>query len=348
MEKTYLQRLKELQRLATSLPRTRFMALARIDALIRMNMGWEGLQLNPALPEHPFVLAHRLVDQAIASLTSAQDIAFCDGELPLKNDPRDMTMEEEHHDLFQSLWVQFNTDDYRERIKRYDDRLRFNALDNGFFAGKRVIDMGCGHGNFDHAFLNAGACQVVGVDYGEDSIRYAEAARDRLDVSSDRLRFVLSTVYDVPEPSESFDVAVQNGVFHHLDDEDRAYREMHRLLKPGGVAWIYTEGEGSIARDLFHVSVQILADVPAKLVQDHLAHLGFTINKRYHLGDGLKAVYRATTLADLKARLEAIGFGEFKRLIGGFDTDLDITDADPYAAEKFGEGDIRLLAVKRA
>lgn len=255
-------------------------------------------------------------------------------------------MEEEHQDLFQSLWTQFDADQYRERITRYDDRLRFNRLETGTFEGMRVVDMGCGHGNFDHAILNAGAAEVVGVDYGENSICYAEAARDRLGVPESRLRFILSTVYDVPEASGSFDAAVQNGVFHHLDDEDRAYREMHRLLKPDGIAWVYTEGEGSIARDLFHVSVQILADVPARLVQEHLAHLGFSINKRYHLGDGLKAVYRATSWADMTGRLEAIGFGNFRRLIGGFDTDLDITDADPYAAEKYGEGDIRLLATK--
>lgn len=348
MEKTYLPRLEELRTLSAELPRTRFMALARIEALIRMNMGWEGMQLNKALPEHPFKLATDLVERAIGDLEAARAIAFCDGGVDLDLDPREQSMEEEHHDLFQSLWTQFDEGQYRERIERYDDRLRFNALETGVFDGLRVVDMGCGHGNFDHAILNAGASQVVGVDYGEDSIRYADAARDRLGVPTDRLRFIHATVYEVPEADGSFDAAVQNGVFHHLDDEDRAYREMYRLLKPGGLAWIYTEGEGSIARDLFHVSVQILADVPAGLVQAHLAHLGFSINKRYHLGDGLKAVYRATSLAGLKARLDAIGFGDYRRLIGGFDTDLDITEDDPYAREKFGEADIRLLARKVA
>jgi len=346
MEKTYLPRLQELKKLAESLPRTRFMALARVEALIRMNMGWERLQLDRTLSEHPFKLTHDLVDRAIMDLEAARDIAFCDGGQSLDHDPRDQSMEEEHHDLFQSLWVQFNADQYRERIERYDDRLRFNDLHTGFFDGMRVVDMGCGHGNFDHAILNAGASEVVGVDYGEESLRYAAAARDELGVPRSQLKFIEATVYDVPEEGGSFDAAVQNGVFHHTDDEDRAYREMHRLLKPGGVAWIYTEGEGSIARDLFHVSVQILADVPASLVQGHLKHLGFSINKRYHLGDGLKAVYRATSWQNLTDRLTAIGFGDYKRLIGGFDTDLDVTDADPYAAEKFGEADIRLLATK--
>lgn len=346
MEKTYLAPLQDLKALAAELPRTRFMALARIEALMRMNMGWEALQLDPALSEHPFALTQGLVERAIGDLAAARSIAFCDGGLPLDEDPREQSMEEEHQDLFQNLWVQFDADQYRDRIARYDDRLRFNDLEEGVFDGARLVDMGCGHGNFGHAFLNAGAAEVLGVDYGAESIRYAEAARDRLEVPEARYRFVHATVYDVPESSESFDAACQNGVFHHLDDEDRAYREMYRLLKPGGLAWIYTEGEGSIARDLFHVSVQILADVPAGLVREHLAHLGFSINKRYHLGDGLKAVYRAASWDGITTRLAKIGFGDFKRLIGGFDTDLDITDADPYSAAKYGEGDIRILARK--
>ncbi len=144
----------------------------------------------------------------------------------------------------------------------------------------------------------------------------------------------------------SFDAAIQNGVFHHLEDEDRAYKEMHRLLKPGGIAWIYTEGEDSIARNLFDASVQILEEVPANLVMEHLAHLGLSINKRYHLGDSLKAIYRATSWDNLTNRLNKIGFGEFRRLKGGLAYDLDITDEDPWAKEKFGEADIRLLATK--
>lgn len=346
MEKTYLAQLEVLKEAAAALPRTRFMAVARIDALVRMNMRWEKMHLTQSLPEHPWILTEHLVADAIKDLAVAAEIAHCDGQLPLENDPRDQTMEEEHHDLFQALWTQFDKEQYDARIARYDARLAHNNLENGYFEGMHVVDMGCGHGNFAHALLRAGAKSVLGVDYGEDSIRYANDARDALGISAERLRFKNETVYAVSEPSASFDFALQNGVFHHLEDEDRAYREMNRLLKMGGSAWIYSEGSGSVARDLFHVSVQILADVPAALVRAHLAHLGLSIGKRYHLGDGLKAVYRATSWAELTGRLSRLGFGAFKRLAGKFDTDLDVIPGDPHSAAKFGEGDLRILATK--
>lgn len=344
VEKTYLPLLQELKELAASLPNSRTFALAKVAALIRMNMCWEAYQLDKNLNQHPFEITHKLVAQAIKDLESWEKISFCDGNLPIDETKGDM--EAEHHDLFQSLWTKFDAQQYIERIELFNFRLSANGLDQGFFKGKRVIDMGCGHGNFAHAMLNAGAAFVLGVDYGEQSIAYAKAARDRLGVSTEKLVFEVSSVYAVAKDDECFDIAVQNGVFHHLEDEDRAYNEMYRVLKPGGSAWIYTEGEGSIARDLFHISVQILSEVPSALVLEHLLHLGFSINKRYHLGDGLKAVYRASSLENLIARLDKIGFGNYRRLKGGVETDLDISSDDPWSKEKFGEGDIRIVIEK--
>ena len=345
-KKSFLSRCKRLQHIASQLPHTRTMALAKIEALVRLNMGWEAIQLDRNLTSPPFELAHRLVEQAICELNICRQIAFCDGGLPVSTSTTFVDGEAEHHDLFQALWIEFSASAYTERIERYDQRLAFNKLNSGFFNDMQIIDMGCGHGNFAHALLNAGAKFVLGIDFGEQTIAYAQAAQIRLKIPSSQLSFSVASVYAVPQPDGIFDAAVQNGVFHHLAHEDRAYQEMFRLLKPGGWAWIYTEGAGSIARELWDISVEILADIPASLVQEHLKHLGFSINKRYHLGDGLKAVYHATTYENLTQRLTKMGFGEFRRLVGGFETDLDITAADPWAAEKFGEGDIRLLARK--
>jgi SAM-dependent methyltransferase len=257
-------------------------------------------------------------------------------------------MEERHHDLFQELWVNFDEADYEDRIDRYRHRLRVNDLATGFLDGKACIDFGCGHGNFAHALLRDGAGSVTGIDYGEESIRFAIAARDRLGVPAATLDFRVESVYGTSAADASFDFAIQNGVFHHLDDEDAAYREVHRVLKPGGWFWIYTDGAGGLTHDLWDVSVRILRDVPAPLVIEVLDFLEVETNKRYHLGDGLNAVYRHSTYEDLIARLQGYGFGNPRRLVGGFPTDLDhdVVEADPYGVEKFGSGDIRVLVQK--
>ena len=347
IDKRYLHGLGDLERLAEGIPNTRLGAIGKVSALVALNMRWEQAMFDRELSEHPWEVAGRFVRDAHAHLEAWQDTLFIEGSHQRVGDATP-PMEERHQDLFQALWVNFSAGDYRDRIARYVHRLEVNGLDAGFLDGLRCVDFGCGHGNFAHALLDKGASHVLGIDYGEASIRYAEAARDRLGVSPERLEFRLESVYDVAEPDASFDLAIQNGVFHHLDHEDDAYREMHRVLRPGGWIWVYTDGEGGVSYDLWDASVRMLREVPAHFVLEILDFMGVETNKRYHLGDGLNATYRHTSWEEITDRLGRLGFGNFRRLVGGFPTDFDhdVIEADPWGREKFGEGDLRLLARK--
>jgi SAM-dependent methyltransferase len=347
-EKQYLEDLGELKAFADTVTNTRMMAVAKVTAMAVMNMRWERVMVDRALEVHPYGLARQFVVDARRQLEAWTEARFIEAPDAVLQGRPAAAMEERHHDLFQALWVNFSLDDYRERIERYEHRLRINGLAEGFLSGARCIDFGCGHGNFAHALLEAGAEYVLGIDYGEDSVRYADRARDELGVDANRLEFRVESVYEVAEPDASFDFAIQNGVFHHLDDEDRAYREVHRVLKPGGWLWVYTDGEGAVSHDLWDASVHVLREVPAEAVLECLDFLGVETNKRYHLGDGLNATYRHTSWAELTTRLSSYGFGEFRRLVGGFPTDFDhdVIAEDPFGPEKFGEGDLRLLAQK--
>jgi SAM-dependent methyltransferase len=346
-QKPYLADLDELKALADTLPDTRMMSVAKVTTMALMNMRWERIMVDREFPEDPWPHAQRLVQDARRQLEAWAEARFIEGPSEPLGKPSDQ-MEERHHDLFQTLWVNFSEADYEDRIARYTHRLEINDLADGFLEGKRVIDFGCGHGNFLHACLRAGAAAGLGVDYGEESIRYSAAARDRLGVPAEKLDFRVAQVYDTGEPDESWDVAIQNGVFHHLDDEDAAYREVHRVLKPGGWFWIYTDGAGAVSHDLWDAAVHVLRQVPHDAVLEVLDFLGVETNKRYHLGDGLNAVYRHTTYDDFIARLERYGFGSPRRLVGGFPTDFDhdVLEADPWGPQKFGDGDIRVLVQK--
>jgi SAM-dependent methyltransferase len=345
-EPDYLPDLRALEEMAATIPDTRMMAVGKVTALAVMNMRWERVMLDDSFDEHPYPVAKQLIADARGQMAAWSEARFIEGEDAPVVRPSD-EMEERHHDLFQDLWVNFSEDDYNDRIALYVDRLRINDLDSDFVRGKRVIDFGCGHGNFLHAFLAEGAGAGIGIDYGEESIRYAAAARDRLGVAADKLDFRVASVYESGEADESFDIAVQNGVFHHLDDEDAAYRELHRVLKTGGWAWFYTDGAGGVSYDLWDASVRMLLGVPHQTVTEVLDFLGVETNKRYHLGDGLNAVYRHTTYEAFLERLGSYGFGNFRRLQGGAAYDLDGPRLEaPYAREKLGSGDIRVLAQK--
>jgi ubiquinone/menaquinone biosynthesis C-methylase UbiE len=349
MEKVYLVDLERLKNLARELPNTRMMALAKINTLVILNMRYEQLMVDRNLKDHPYILVRRLIEDAYSMLSAWREISFIEDESAPVVQRQEMELEVGHHELFQKLWVNFSANDYEERIERYVHRLRINKLGN-LLQGARCIDFGCGHGNFAHALIQEGAAYVYGIDFGEQSIAYALNARDHLGVSPRRIEFKLESVYSVSQDDNGFDFAIQNGVFHHLENEDDAYREVWRVLKPGGWFWVYTDGAGGISYDLWDASVEMLRDIPHEFIIAHLDYLNIEVGKRYHLGDGLNAVYRHTSWAELTARLGRLGFGNFRRLTGGFPTDFDddVIAADKYGREKFGEGDLRLLAQKIA
>jgi ubiquinone/menaquinone biosynthesis C-methylase UbiE len=80
------------------------------------------------------------------------------------------------------------------------------------------------------ATIFEGASFGYGIDYGKNSINFANKIKNKLRFGK-KLKFVKKNVYNTKIKSNTYDVAIQNGVFHHLDHPDRAYKELHRVLK---------------------------------------------------------------------------------------------------------------------
>jgi ubiquinone/menaquinone biosynthesis C-methylase UbiE len=205
--------------------------------------------------------------------------------------------------------------------------------------------VGCGNGSFCFALAELGARYIEGIDFGENSIRYAEQLRRWLQLS-EKIHFTLGNVYALPYKMDSFDTVIQNGVFHHLANENHAIREIGRVIKPGGLLWYYTEGEGALHNEIFEMSSVLLKDVPIDFVKRVLLELHLSPNKIHYLMDRLNATYRKTTWNEITERLASFGFGDFRGFKGGFkwEYDQEIIESDPYGREKFGEGIIRVLA----
>lgn len=100
-------------------------------------------------------------------------------------------------------------------------------------SGKVFLDFACGNGERTIEAARLGAGLAVGIDISDVSIRNArEAARARGPIGA-RCRFVQGDCEMTELPPGSVDVVLCCGMLHHLD-LDRAYGELHRLLKPGG------------------------------------------------------------------------------------------------------------------
>jgi len=102
------------------------------------------------------------------------------------------------------------------------------------FAGKRVLDIGCGAGGKTLFYARCGAEEVVGVDLVEEHLRQARELAERLGLAG-RASFVLGDAVHLDFITEgSFDTIIANDLVEHLDYPGATLVECAHVLRPGG------------------------------------------------------------------------------------------------------------------
>ncbi len=101
--------------------------------------------------------------------------------------------------------------------------------------GRRGLDVGCGQGTYV-ARMRGEQFDVRGIDMSAGQIRLAARRIGDAGVVS------VGSALAIHEPDASFDFAYTINVLHHLpsiDDQRRAFKEILRVLKPGGVIFLH-------------------------------------------------------------------------------------------------------------
>ena len=115
-------------------------------------------------------------------------------------------------------------------------RERMETFIRGALPRKRpvkALDVGCGAGFLTLLLLNLG-CSVTAVDFSAEMLAQAERnCRDK--GYEDGAAFLQMDAQKLELPDESFDFVITRNVLWTLPDAASAYREMVRVLVPGGV-----------------------------------------------------------------------------------------------------------------
>lgn len=140
-----------------------------------------------------------------------------------------------------------NTDrkKFYEEIKNSRYRLEPYIKDfAGFEKSKnlKILEIGVGAGtDFSQWVLASEKYKPTGIDLTEAAIRYTKERLETLGVPDSRYFLQVADAEHLPFDNSQFDLVYSWGVLHCSPDTERCFREVFRVLKPGGTvkAMIY-------------------------------------------------------------------------------------------------------------
>lgn len=158
--------------------------------------------------------------------------------------PEDDVSKKSH--AYDVVWDAHARQTYDGRVDEY--RQKFQAFANlpgnlgDYFAGKCVLDAGCGEGRFTYLASVLEARRVVAVDYSKEALRRAIAGTG----NPPNCSFIRANILNLPL-SRTFDYIFSMGVLHHTPDPHEAYRAIVRHLKTGGYVTVFVYGKSTFS-----------------------------------------------------------------------------------------------------
>lgn len=155
-----------------------------------------------------------------------------------------MSYDKAFTDALQFAWGQgFLSPGGAEEVRR--------LLEGCDLRGRRVLDIGSGLGGVDLLLVaEHGASHVTGIDVDPWLVGEARRLADNNGLS-DRLSFTVIEPGPLPFADASFDVVFSKDAMIHIPDKPPFYREVLRILRPGGrfvaADWLFAPGAGEHA-----------------------------------------------------------------------------------------------------
>jgi ubiquinone/menaquinone biosynthesis C-methylase UbiE len=127
-------------------------------------------------------------------------------------------------------------------------------LATGLSPSSRVLEIGCGTGNYLAAIHGSARCDCVGVDPSPEMLA-------RLRARDLPARVIEGRAEQLDLPAEAFELVYSVDVIHHVGDREAAFREAFRVLREGGLVCTATDSEWMIRHRLQSVYFPETIDV---------------------------------------------------------------------------------------
>ena len=139
---------------------------------------------------------------------------------------KDGNIDRETIQSFGDEWLEF--DEFSDEDIRVAGDEYFDIVPESVYAGKYVLDVGCGTGRWSK-YLSGKVSALEAVDPSEAVLSAAALLQN-----NDNVRISQASAGDIPFSNNTFDFVLSLGVLHHIPDTQAAMQKCVDKLKPGG------------------------------------------------------------------------------------------------------------------
>ena len=125
--------------------------------------------------------------------------------------------------------------------------------------GDTILDIGTGPGYLPIEIAKRSPnVRIVGIDLSRKLLDMARSNAEKAGLS-DRLTFRLGDAGHIEFEEASFDMVISTGMLHAIKDPVKIIREMYRVLKTGGEAWIFDPARvsGAVDREKWQAALNL-------------------------------------------------------------------------------------------
>ncbi len=188
--------------------------------------------------------------------------------------------------VYNGYWYTHHPTDLSEKValnmiknarKGWQSNWQLNTLSTllGGINGKRVLDIGCGYGQFLLMARSAGA-DVIGCDLSPEACEFAKGTLG--------IPVYNSNIKDVSSSIGKVDAVVMRDLIEHLVDPFADIQTVYDILKPGGLLLLHTPNGGEAGKDVGTAKNWVGFRVDLEHFQYLSPHTVNWLSKKYDLG----------------------------------------------------------------
>lgn len=107
------------------------------------------------------------------------------------------------------------------------------------FLDRKILDVGCGNGNFSNYLSVNHNVNVTGIDFSPESVKIASTKKELFNAKTSA--FLVGDAQNLPFKDEEFDLIISCECLEHVPNPQRMIDELYRVVKKDGIVILTTE-----------------------------------------------------------------------------------------------------------